>query len=44
MFGVLREGAPLKLAGVTWFDYNKETDWRVDSSGASLAAFKYELA
>jgi beta-mannanase len=24
---------------VIWFDENKETDWRVDSSGASLAAY-----
>ena len=30
------------VASITWFDDNKptETDWRVDSSSASLAAFK----
>jgi hypothetical protein len=22
-----------------WFEYDKETDWRVESSSASLAAF-----
>ena len=28
------------IKAVVWFDANKETDWRVDSSSASLAAFK----
>jgi hypothetical protein len=28
------------LAGFIWFDADKETDWRVDSSAAALAAFK----
>ena len=23
-----------------WFNYDKETDWRVESSATSLAAFK----
>ncbi len=29
-----------RIVGLTWFNYNKETDWRVTSSPASLAAFK----
>lgn len=32
-----------EVRGVTWFDYNKETDWRIDSSAASLAAFRAGL-
>jgi hypothetical protein len=27
-------------AGFTWFDYAKESDWRIDSSAESLAAFR----
>jgi beta-mannanase len=29
-----------KLRGVIWFDQNKETNWQVDSSTASLSAFR----
>ncbi len=29
-----------KVKAVIWFDLNKETDWRVDSSTTSLQAFK----
>jgi beta-mannanase len=29
-----------KVRAVVWFDVNKETDWRVNSSSAALAAFK----
>ncbi|MGZ4448082.1 MAG: glycoside hydrolase family 26 protein [Nocardioides sp.] len=28
-----------EVRGITWFDYDKETDWRIDSSPASLDAF-----
>jgi len=28
------------VVGAVWFNMNKETDWRVDSSAASLAAFR----
>ena len=27
------------VRGITWFDYDKETDWRIDSSDTALAAF-----
>lgn len=29
-----------RLKGVTWFNEDKETDWRIESSSTSLAAFK----
>ncbi len=29
-----------EVRGVTWFDFAKETDWRIQSSDASLAAFR----
>lgn len=29
-----------EVRGLTWFSFNKETDWRIDSSSASLAAFR----
>ena len=29
---------------MTWFHYNKETDWRINSSTASANAFKQALA
>ncbi len=32
------------VCGFTWFDYSKETDWRVNSSPQSLAAFRRGLA
>ena len=28
------------VAGVIWFDVNKETDWQIDSSPASAAAYR----
>jgi beta-mannanase len=28
-----------EVRGITWFDFDKETDWRIDSSDPSLAAF-----
>jgi hypothetical protein len=28
------------VRALVWFDANKETDWRIDSSAASLAAFR----
>lgn len=33
-----------QVSGVLWFQANKETNWRVDSSPASLAAFKESLS
>jgi beta-mannanase len=33
-----------EIRGVTWFDYLKEADWRVDSSPATLEAFRSGLA
>jgi beta-mannanase len=32
-----------QVKGLVWFDINKETDWRIDSSASSLAAFKAGL-
>lgn len=32
------------VAGIVWFDENKETDWRVASSPSSLAAFRAAAA
>jgi hypothetical protein len=29
-----------RVSAVIWFDVNKETDWRVDSSASALAAYK----
>ena len=29
-----------KLSGVIWFDQNKETDWRVNSSTSALSAYR----
>ena len=29
-----------KLAGVIWFDQNKETNWQVSSSSSSLTAYR----
>jgi beta-mannanase len=29
-----------RVKAVLWFDENKETDWRVDSSSASLTAYR----
>jgi hypothetical protein len=33
-----------KVRAVVWFHANKETDWRVNSSAASLSAFRSILA
>jgi hypothetical protein len=33
-----------QIRAVVWFDINKETDWRIDSSPESLAAFKDAVA
>ena len=32
-----------EVRGVTWFDFAKETDWRIESSDASLAAFRARM-
>lgn len=32
-----------EITGFTWFNYNKETDWRIDSSAVSLSAFRAGL-
>jgi hypothetical protein len=29
-----------RVRGLVWFDVNKETDWRIDSSPSALAAFR----
>jgi hypothetical protein len=33
-----------EVRGFTWFDFAKETDWRIDSTTASLKAFRSGLA
>ena len=33
-----------EIRGFTWFHFDKETDWRIDSSAASLDAFRTGLA
>jgi beta-mannanase len=33
-----------RIAAVVWFNYNKEEDWRVNSSKASLEAFRQVVA
>ncbi len=43
MFSQLPVNYP-RIASVTWFNINKETDWRVESSQTSLAAFKAAMA
>jgi beta-mannanase len=43
MFARLPSRFP-RIVGVTWFNINKETDWRVESSAASLAAFRAAVA
>lgn len=42
MFATL--AAHPEVRGFTWFSYDKETDWRIDSSPASLDAFRAGLA
>jgi hypothetical protein len=41
MFATL--AAHPEVAGFTWFDFDKETDWRIDSSATSLQAFRNGL-
>lgn len=41
MFATLR--AHPEIRGLTWFDFDKETDWRLDSSAPTLAAFRAGL-
>jgi beta-mannanase len=33
-----------EVRGLTWFDFAKETDWRIESSPASVEAFRAGLA
>jgi hypothetical protein len=33
-----------RIEGLVWFNINKETDWRINSSPAALAAFRGGLA
>jgi len=33
-----------EIRGFTWFDFDKEADWRIDSSASSAAAFKAGVA
>ena len=42
MFATLRQHPEVR--GFTWFDFDKEADWRVDSSAATLDAFRTGLA
>lgn len=39
MFTDLKSTFP-RISGITWFNMNKETDWRINSSAASEAAFR----
>ena len=39
-----RVKADARVSALVWFNANKETDWRVNSSSASLRAFKRGLA
>lgn len=43
MFGSELAAMP-RIKAVTWFNANKETDWRVNSSASSLAAYKTAAA
>lgn len=38
------DGKPQRVEGFIWFDINKETNWRIDSSAASYTAMKNALA
>lgn len=29
-----------RIKAIVWFNYNKETDWRIDNNGANLEAFR----
>lgn len=39
MFRDVKSSFP-RVTGLTWFNINKETDWRINSSDASMEAFK----
>ncbi len=43
MFKVIPTSFP-RIIGVTWFDENKEHDWRITSSSSTLAAFRAAVA
>lgn len=43
MFRVLPTSFP-RIRGIVWFNANKERDWRIESSSASLSAFKTGFA
>lgn len=32
-----------RITSITWFNVNKETDWRINSSAGSLDAYKYAM-
>lgn len=40
MWATLAKPEWRQVRGVTWFNFNKEADWRIDSSPTSLAAFR----
>jgi hypothetical protein len=42
-FGTIRTAFP-KIKLFTWFNENKETDWRINSSPAALAAYRAAIA
>jgi hypothetical protein len=42
MFTTLRSWP--QVEGFTWFDFNKEQDWQINSSASSLAAFRSGVA
>jgi hypothetical protein len=37
-------GSTPSIRGFVWFDDNKETDWAIDSTAASLSAFEAGVA
>jgi beta-mannanase len=41
-FAKMQNQYPL-IKAYTWFDYNKEEDWRFNSSNASLSAYKTSI-
>jgi endoglucanase len=42
--GAALRGRLSKVKGLVWFECDKETDWRINSSPAALAAFRSVLA
>lgn len=34
------EASYLRIEALVWFNYDKETDWRIESSDSSLEAFR----